>query len=103
MIGINCATRMILRLVGRSLWWSFCGPARTGPRPSARFNVYWNQTVRIFDNCSPREILRSMDPRWGLMREETMAWEASVCMLTRKAISASYDRYANGAFVPVEE
>ena len=44
-----------------------------------------------------------MDPLRVLMREETLAWEASVCMLRGKAISASYDRYANGACVPVEE
>jgi hypothetical protein len=47
--------------------------------------------------------VRSMDAQWVLMREETIAYEASVCMLKCKVISASYDRYANGAFVPVEE
>jgi hypothetical protein len=44
-----------------------------------------------------------MDPLLVLMREETLACDARGCRLMPKAISASYDRYANGAFVPVEE
>ena len=47
--------------------------------------------------------MRSTDPRWGLMRKETLAWAVCVCILPGKAISASYDRYDNGACVPVEE
>ena len=47
--------------------------------------------------------VRSTDPRWGLMRKETLAWAVCVCILPGKAISASYDRYDNGACVPVEE
>ena len=47
--------------------------------------------------------VRSMDPLWVLIREETMACGVYGCSLTPRAISASYDRYANGAFVPVEE
>ena len=39
---------------GRSLCRSSCGPARAGPRPSGRFNGYWNQTVRIAESSSPR-------------------------------------------------
>jgi len=45
-----------------------------------------------------------MDPRrLGLMLEETLACVVRGCRLSRKVISASYDRFFDGACVPVPE
>ena len=62
-----------------------------------RSSTIENQLVLVGDD------VRSMDPLWVLMREETMACDARGCRLMVKAISASYDRFSNGACVPVQE
>jgi len=37
------------------------------------------------------------------MQEETLAWMAHLCMFAGRVISASYDRFFDGACVPVPE